>query len=81
MRAGLWFGLECVFLDEFGEFVWVYLLVIVVAVYIADVKKVFRGSVGVPVTVILTTVSKVVDDVVLCGTKVDFHFVCPFFVW
>ena len=63
-------GLECVFLEQFGEFVGVYLLVIVVAVYIADVEKVLSGSVGVPVTVILTTVFKVADDVVFCCTEV-----------
>lgn len=69
------------FLEEFGELVGVYLVVIVVAVYIADVEKVFRGSVGVPIAVILTAVFKIVDDVVFCGAEVDFHFFCPFFVW
>lgn len=68
--AGL-VGLECVFLEEFGELVGVYLVIIGVAVHVADVAEVFRGSVGVPVAVILSAVLKIVDDVVLCGAEVD----------
>lgn len=81
MRAGLWFGLECVFLEQFGELVGVYLLIIGVAVHVADGAEVFRGSVGIPIAIILPAVLKVVDDVGFCCAEVDFPFVCPFFVW
>lgn len=75
----VWF--KCVFLEQFGKLVGVYLFIIGVAVHIADVAEVFRGSVGVPIAVILSAVFKVADDVGFCCAEVDFHFVCPFLGW
>lgn len=78
LRAGLWFGLKCVFLEQFGKLVGVYLFIIGVAVHVADEAEVFRGSVGVPTAVVLIAVFKVADDVGFCCAEVDFHFVLSF---
>ena len=78
MRTGLWLGLECVFLEQFGEFVGVYLFIIGVAVHVADVAEVFRGSVGIPIAIILPAVLKVVDDVGFCRAEVDSPFCLSF---